>query len=596
MPNTLSDLNEEMQEKFEEIGAKNVFRQLKLQNTEEFHKEIARFTGDEKALLNLINQYKKARKAHKETERESWESIIAKFDDSNTDKTEARNYLAKFIEKRRHFKTPKSTEQLWVFQNPVYEPNGEQVIRTELNNELGNYMTSHDIEEVIDKVKSRTFCERRKQKAPPKFIPVENGWYNIETGELEEPRPKYFAVNHIPVEYDEDAEPERFKEFLEEIIHESDIPLIQEMFGYTLYRDYPIARAFMLLGSGGNGKSTLLNILKEFIGQQNVANPSLQKLGQDRFASAQLYGKLANIHADLSSKTLENTGTFKMLTGGDLIHGERKFQDPFQFENYAKLLYSANELPGTKDTTDAFFRRWIVIRFPYKFTSNPDDGNKDKDPDILDDVLSDSEMSGIFNWAVEGLKRVLDNNEFSQTKGREAVKDEWLLNTQPMQVFFEKGVKEEAGVGVGKDELYSDYSEFCREIGVTSKNRSVFFKELYSEFPQASESRVRDGNQRKQRLLGITTREVEQVVKVVKANTNPSRNAHAHTHKGVGSTPDHRDQVLEFIKENEYEGDVPIEDIKEAVEIGDEDLEELLQDLEEEGDIYSPKPGFYKVL
>jgi len=188
------------------------------------------------------------------------------------------------------------------------------------------------------------------------------------------------------------------------------VPKEIEMFGYCLYKDYPFAKAFMLIGSGANGKSTLMKLLEKFLGEDNIATPSLQDLLRDKFAKVELFGKLANIHADLSSEKLENTGTFKMLTGGDTVYGQKKFKDPIKFKNHAKLIYSANELPRTDDRTDAFFRRWIVIDFPNQFTSNDEFTN----PDLPYSIIDEEEMSGLLNWALDGLERILDQGGFSR--------------------------------------------------------------------------------------------------------------------------------------------------------------------------------------
>ncbi len=111
----------------------------------------------------------------------------------------------------------------------------------------------------------------------------------------------------------------------------------------------------MLFGSGKNGKSTLLNLLISFLGEGNTSNVSLQELCYGKFSRIRLFGKQANIHDDLPNTKLSQTGNFKMLTGESKTEGEMKFrQDTIRFNNYAKLIFSCNELPKTEDTTYAF--------------------------------------------------------------------------------------------------------------------------------------------------------------------------------------------------------------------------------------------------
>ncbi|MFB6198610.1 MAG: phage/plasmid primase, P4 family [Halobacteriaceae archaeon] len=545
-------------------------------------------SNPEKVLADLVDE--------SDIKDAAWERAATALE--NKDTAEAATTIVNILKENFYFKTPRDTQRLWQFSNPVYHDDGEQTVKELLYENLPGQVKRHIVNEVIEQLKSRTYCKRRNEKAPLKYIPVENGWYNLKTDQLETPQPEYFAVNHIPIEYDEDADCPEIKEFIKEVVHDDDVKLVQEMIGYTLYRGYPLARAFMLLGSGGNGKSTLLELIKEFIGRDNIANPSLQKLGEDRFAAAQLYGNLANIHADLSSKAVENTGTFKMLTGGDLIHAERKFEDPFQFENYATLIFSANELPQTHDTTEAFFRRWVVIDFPYKFTSNPDDGNKDKDPDLPESILTDEELSGLFNWVVEGLQRVLQQEGFSETEGRKSIKYRWLMQTQPIQVYFEEGLQEEQDVSVGKDELYAHYEDFCMTLGVQAKGKRQFFKQLYGAFPSAHEKKVRSATGRERRIQGVGLNNLEGVVQLVQSETSLSRAGAARV-KGDSQSRPTRPPLDELISDLDRHYDtagVPITELEAKSGYGEEELERRIAELEHEGVVYNPKPGQVKKL
>ena len=163
----------------------------------------------------------------------------------------------------------------------------------------------------------------------------------------------------------------------------------------------------MFVGSGANGKSTLLELLETFIGKQNASHVTLQALCDHRFAAAELCLKLINTCADIPHKNLFKTGTFKELTGGDMIQAERKFKSFFYFRNYAKLLFSCNAVPESTDDSLAWFRRWIIIECPNQFT-----GDKEK-PRIIDSLTTPQELSGTLNWALEGLTRLLNKKRFT---------------------------------------------------------------------------------------------------------------------------------------------------------------------------------------
>lgn len=172
----------------------------------------------------------------------------------------------------------------------------------------------------------------------------------------------------------------------------------------------PFHKAIMMIGSGANGKSTVLRLLKSFLGETDCSAVSLQDLCKNRFAAAQLYHKLANICADLPSDGIENSGKFKTLTGDDFVNAEFKFQKAFCFENYAKLAFSANQIPKTQDDTIAYFRRWIIAAFNQVFLG------KNCDPTIIKKLTTEKELSGLLNLTLEGLNRILLNGGFQRQR------------------------------------------------------------------------------------------------------------------------------------------------------------------------------------
>jgi len=251
--------------------------------------------------------------------------------------------------------------------------------------------------------------------------------------------------------------------FLEEVADPDDIPAIQEMFGYCLYRDYPIQKAFLFVGSGRNGKSTLLNVLIALLGRQNVSSVSLHDLENNRFASYQLYGKLANIFPELPSRHLSSTTKFKALTGGDDIYFEQKGRDGFTSKNTAKLIFSTNQLPTTSDLSQAFFRRWVIFKFENEFDETK------ADPYLLEKLTTREELSGIFNWALEGLKRLLKNGCFTNAeKNLNEIMKEYLTNSESIYSFAMTCLDEKEGAYITKDDLYNEYVNFCNKNSLTS--------------------------------------------------------------------------------------------------------------------------------
>jgi putative DNA primase/helicase len=279
--------------------------------------------------------------------------------------------------------------------------------------------------------------------------------------------------NKIPVKYDPEADCPAIKKFMREITNsEDDMTILEEVLGFCLYREYFIAKSLMLVGDGSNGKSTFLNLAKTFLGQKNVSGRSLQDLELHRFAKADLHSKLANIYADLPDKALQSTGIFKMLTGRDLISAEKKFSHPFHFVNYAKLMFSANKVPEANDDTSAFFRRWIIIIFPKAFTGS------NADPYILEKLTTETELSGLLNLALAGLKRLLKTGEFSHSKTTEEVKEDYIRKSSPTAAFLMDCIETDSDAFIEKKSLYVVFAEYCRTLKLPTVTQDTFFKNL----------------------------------------------------------------------------------------------------------------------
>ncbi len=393
-----------------------------------------------------------------------------------------------------HFATHEPSNTIYVYNNGIYEPRGEKVIQTECQKRLGRFVKNNYINETVECIRRETYTPPEKFDNPSDGIVVINGLLNLKTKKLQKPSPEYIHLSKINAKYDPKAKCPKILNFINEIVNESDVALIQEMFGYCLLKDYPFAKAFMLLGGGSNGKSTLIDLLELFLGKENIATPSLQELLENRFAKISLYGKLANLHADLSSKKLQSTGTFKMLTGGDTIYGERKFQDPIEFKNYAKLIYSANELPRTNDRTTAFWRRWVVVDFPNEFPEN-DEGT---DPNLPYSIATEEELSGLLNWALEGLDRLLENNHFSHTTSRNEIEKKWVMETDSLRAFLNMVCEVKLDGYVVKEDLYDAYKEFCADNNLYVVKKGEATKKIPSILPRVDLFRPEvDGKQKR---------------------------------------------------------------------------------------------------
>lgn len=375
-------------------------------------------------------------------------------------------YFVKIDEVAEHlipifnFKTifGKKSEVVWRYNDKIYVPDGRQIIKSRVELLLGNHSKNNIVAEVFEKIKRMTDINREDfDKTDINLIPLLNGVYNIREKKLQEHDPKNNFKFIIPVEYKSDAQSEYFLKFIEEILYPDDIPVIQEWFGYCLYRGYPIKKAVIFFGDRDTGKTTLLQTLISFIGEKNTTGVSLQKLSSNNdFVKLSLKDKHLNANDDLPSQDLTNGGNFKVSTGDGHISAEEKFGDYIQFKNFAKHTYSANKIPPVKDNDDeAYFSRWMPIPF--------DNQIEDVDPFFKEKLSTPKELSFILNWALEGLVRLLKNGRFSYNKTPDEVKVIMEKSGDPLASFVTDVLVEKTGNKITKDVMYEVYSLYAKE-------------------------------------------------------------------------------------------------------------------------------------
>jgi phage/plasmid primase, P4 family, C-terminal domain len=246
--------------------------------------------------------------------------------------------------------------------------------------------------------------------------------------------------------------------------------LLFELIGFCLYPGYPKHKAIMLVGDGANGKSTYLRLVRTILGAENTTSISLQDICTNRFAPANLYNKLANIYPDIPKLGIRDTGIFKALVGEDTISADRKFKERITFMNFAKLFFSANELPYVSDMSYAFWRRWIVIQFKNKF---------EKREGFFEQTFTESEIEGAIAVSILAFRNVLITNSFSFEEKEGDYKEIWLRNSDSVYAFIsdmlEEGVIEKDELSKEETQLvYALYSNYCTDNDLTPVDKRVF--------------------------------------------------------------------------------------------------------------------------
>jgi putative DNA primase/helicase len=344
----------------------------------------------------------------------------------------------------------------------IWRLDGEQKAREYITQrlsripDLSEQLTKHMANEVIYRIQCLTSLDRSEFQPPKDKIPLLNGVLNLENGELEPHSSENRFLWRIPVTFNAHADCPAIDGFLEEVLG-SLKQLFYEIAGYCPRPGNKYQRSFLAVGFGDNGKSTALGLLKEFLGSENVSARSLQELIENRFAKSDLYGKLANIHADIPDAALTRTGAFKMLTGGDLISAEEKFKPAYEFVCDAKLIFSCNVVPESYDDSDAFHRRWILIPFTKTIPLDRQDKN------LLDKLTTPQELSGLFNKALAAFRRVEESGTFTNEGSIEAKRDLYQRLSDPIQSFIDDCVDFDPDRHVVKQELFQAFQEYSRK-------------------------------------------------------------------------------------------------------------------------------------
>lgn len=310
-----------------------------------------------------------------------------------------------------------------------------------------------------------------KKLANPKYIVFNNGVFDLETKELLEYSPKYIIKNKIPHNYNPAAKHELLDKILNKICC-NDKKLrcvIEEMIGYTLLRRNELGKSFILTGDGSNGKSTLLDLINELLGEENISSVALKELS-DRFKTFQLDGKLANIGDDISNEYIPDNSTFKKLVTGEKVNVERKGKDPYDFRNYSKLIFSANELPRINDLSGGLKRRLVFIPFNAKFSKL----DSDYDPFIKDKITTPAALEYLLKIAIDGLYRILNNNSITYSKACDQVWDEYEAINNPVVSFIDDHKIENESI----NDVYRQYSVWCHESGLKPLSKIIFGKEV----------------------------------------------------------------------------------------------------------------------
>lgn len=313
------------------------------------------------------------------------------------------------------------------------------------------------------------------------LINLQNGTFEISpTGTKLRPFDRSdFIKYQLPFEYNPTAKAPLFMSYLNRV--QPDIErqyVLAEYLGYIFIKNgvqgLKLEKALILYGSGHNGKSVFFDVVDALLGRVNISNFSLQNLTEDKgFYRAHIENKLVNYASEINGKL--EASIFKQMVSGEPVEACMKYGQPFQMYDYAKLIFNCNELPKDVEHTTAFFRRFLIIPFDVIISDH------EKDSELAKKIIN-KELSGVFNWVLEGLKRILEQKKFSECEAAIQAVEQYKIESNSLKMFLlEYGYKSSPNKHRYLKEIFHEYRAFCNDEGMHPFRKNNFAKHLRNE-------------------------------------------------------------------------------------------------------------------
>lgn len=366
--------------------------------------------------------------------------------------------------------------KLYIYRDGIYE-SGDEYIEAAMIEHIPNLSRSKR-QEVLSYL--TLLVSKESGIADANLIAFKNGVLNIADDTFNEFSPEYIITNKIPHNYNPNAKSELLDSVMRKFScgDESVYKLLYQAIGYCFYRRNELRKSFFLLGEKRNGKSTFLDMVATLLGEDNTANLDLCEIG-DRFRTAELTGKLANIGDDINDEWVSNTATFKKVVSGDVVTVERKGKDPFKLRSFAKFFFSANSLPrlGRGKDSKAVLDRLVIIPFDAKFSKE----DKDYDPFIKYKLRSEEVMEALIVNSIPALKSVLIEQAFGHCTKVEENMVEFERSNNPILEFFEE-MDETEYLNEPIKDVYQKYTAFCFSNNLQAISAIEFQKQMKKQF------------------------------------------------------------------------------------------------------------------
>lgn len=370
------------------------------------------------------------------------------------------------------------SKRIWHYTHGVWRPDGLDELSRRVIFCTGDKYRADHVRQVVSIVSSRAV--EIEGLGPKKFLNLINGMLDWEKLELVNHDPKYFSTYQLKASWNPDSTCPTIDAWMDSAVEPDIKELLWQILGVVISPSMGFQKAIALIGEGFNGKGTFIRLCQSFLPDSAVCAIDPKILATNRFASAELFGKTANICGDIERFTFNSTAEFKKITGEDTINAERKNGHPFTFRSEATMLFSGNKMPPSRDTSFGWFRRWLIVPMTKKIVGVPDQS--------LNERMA-LELDGALVRAVDGLRTAMSKGEFDEPKVCRDALDEYEYSCNSSILFINERLEfsETFSTAIPRSTLLDAYRSFCRERRLESDSRNKFY-ETFEEFGAATMS------------------------------------------------------------------------------------------------------------
>ena len=358
--------------------------------------------------------------------------------------------IVEYWRERNSILVIEETGQIVIYKKGIHIPFPDTQIKNWINGYLNDPLENEAKDDefldvkftttLLHQVKNRLHSQISKLDEFDRFewrVNCLNGYIDLRDGSfrphIDFDKTPYLSLIQIPIEYDKEALCPMINKFLIDVFGVDRIAFIYEILAYLLYRSNKLHKAFIFFGEASSGKTTFIEMIREFLGEDNTQAVSLQNLDKP-FQKSHLRGKLANIYDDLPIKKLTYIANFKEAVTNKTLRGQIKFiQELVKWPNFCKQIFTCNNLPEAPDKVgDEFWRRIILIHCTNFFD------NGIKDFDIGDKITDPKELSGLLNCCIFHFKHLMARKHFvDRFDNIDTVKGIWQININPLKLFLD---------------------------------------------------------------------------------------------------------------------------------------------------------------